>query len=120
MDAHLVRHRVSELSTVGTLFLGDDQFFTIERKEHQLPEGCHELHVHDGIMKIGDFPIMSGENNHGQHGTVGVGLQARRFRLEESALALRLIRSIVERSDDEEIIVEVIDQTDRQEQDHED
>src|SRR4051794_28099289 len=95
MDAQLIRHRASELSVVGTLFLGDDQFFTIENRGRLLPEGCHTLTEVSGGVGIGGFPVISGERDHGKAGTVGIGLQARRYTLAEGALALQLMLATV-------------------------
>lgn len=94
----------------------------MEHRSDLLPEGCHELRMRQSVPYLGRFPLVPGGHRHGMAGTVAVGLQARRHTLVEGDLAMLLLLAVVNvqlEQGDEPITVEVIDQSDRQEIDHE-
>ena len=124
MNGVLVRHRRSELSTVGVIYLGDLELFTLERRAEQLGEGVYTLTlVGDGQrIAVGDTgaEIAPAIEVHGTNGQIGVGIGAGRHALTCGDQAFGLLIKAMKANEGEQITVEIIDQSEDGDDYHED
>lgn len=103
----IVRHRATRRSVFGTMYVGDFEVFTLERRSDMLDVGSHEMLLDP--VAIGDHPVTGDARKEGRAGSLLVGLSAGSLSLHETGNAMEMLKKKLAGSV-QPIHVEVIDE----------